>query len=177
MAKRPNDDELLQLYGLYKQATVGDNTTDKPGVFDFKGKYKWEAWKKLEGTSQEEAEKKYIALRLCGGESVRRALEEHVDQTAQRGERRVEAVQQHVRVQFRREALVLPVVGHSDHKQGQLENELKPDKILEPQRRLSAQEVFVLGYVEVAQLLLDVELPGTRDGQRGIHQHGDRNVE
>ncbi|ESW96541.1 hypothetical protein HPODL_03162 [Ogataea parapolymorpha DL-1] len=62
MAKRPNDDELLQLYGLYKQATVGDNTTDKPGVFDFKGKYKWEAWKKLEGTSQEEAEKKYIAL-------------------------------------------------------------------------------------------------------------------
>ncbi|KAG7906882.1 hypothetical protein KL907_002522 [Ogataea polymorpha] len=62
MAKRPNDDELLQLYGLYKQATVGDNTTEKPGVFDFKGKYKWEAWKKLEGTSQQEAEKKYIAL-------------------------------------------------------------------------------------------------------------------
>ncbi|KAH3671611.1 hypothetical protein OGAPHI_000314 [Ogataea philodendri] len=62
MAKRPNDDELLQLYGLYKQATVGDNTTDKPGVFDFKGKYKWEAWKNLEGTSQEDAEKKYISL-------------------------------------------------------------------------------------------------------------------
>ncbi|CCG24939.1 Acb1 protein [Candida orthopsilosis Co 90-125] len=60
LAKRPNDDELLKLYGLYKQATVGDNTTDKPGTFDFKGKYKWQSWKDLEGTPQEEAEKKYI---------------------------------------------------------------------------------------------------------------------
>ncbi|KAG0677779.1 acyl-CoA-binding protein (ACBP)/diazepam binding inhibitor (DBI)/endozepine (EP) [Pichia californica] len=59
---RPSDDELLQLYGLFKQATVGDNETTKPGVFDFKGKYKWEAWNKLKGTSQEEAEAKYIAL-------------------------------------------------------------------------------------------------------------------
>lgn len=59
---RPSDDELLELYGLYKQATVGDNETEKPGMFDFKGKYKWEAWTKLKGTSQEEAEQKYIAL-------------------------------------------------------------------------------------------------------------------
>ncbi|TID16712.1 hypothetical protein CANINC_004164 [Pichia inconspicua] len=62
LPKRPTDDELLQLYGLYKQATVGDNTTEKPGMFDFKGKYKWEAWNKLQGTSQEEAEQKYIEL-------------------------------------------------------------------------------------------------------------------
>lgn len=59
---RPSDDELLELYGLYKQATVGDNETEKPGMFDFKGKYKWEAWNKLKGLSQEEAEQKYIAL-------------------------------------------------------------------------------------------------------------------
>ncbi|ABN65890.1 acyl-coA-binding protein [Scheffersomyces stipitis CBS 6054] len=62
LSKRPNDDELLKLYGLYKQATVGDNTTDKPGIFDLKGKYKWQAWKDLEGTSQEEAEQSYIEL-------------------------------------------------------------------------------------------------------------------
>lgn len=31
-------------------------------MFDFKGKYKWEAWNKLQGTSQEEAEQKYIEL-------------------------------------------------------------------------------------------------------------------
>lgn len=60
LKQRPTDDELLELYGLFKQATVGDNTTERPGVFDFKGKYKWDAWKKLEGLSQEEAEKKYI---------------------------------------------------------------------------------------------------------------------
>lgn len=62
MAKRPNDDELLKLYGLYKQATVGDNTTAKPGVFDLKGKYKWQAWEDLKGTSQEDAEAEYIEL-------------------------------------------------------------------------------------------------------------------
>ncbi|CAI5760403.1 unnamed protein product [Candida verbasci] len=60
LSKRPNDDELLKLYGLYKQATIGDNNTTKPGTFDFKGKYKWQAWEDLKGTSQEEAEKKYI---------------------------------------------------------------------------------------------------------------------
>lgn len=62
LPSRPSDDELLELYGLYKQATVGDNNTTKPGVFDFKGKYKWESWDKLKGTSQEDAEKQYIAL-------------------------------------------------------------------------------------------------------------------
>lgn len=59
---RPSDEELLNLYGLYKQATIGDNETTKPGMFDFKGKYKWESWDKLKGISQEEAESKYIAL-------------------------------------------------------------------------------------------------------------------
>lgn len=50
------------MYGLYKQATVGDNNTEKPGIMDFKGKAKWQAWKDVEGTSQEEAETQYIAL-------------------------------------------------------------------------------------------------------------------
>ncbi|ODQ82095.1 hypothetical protein BABINDRAFT_6704 [Babjeviella inositovora NRRL Y-12698] len=62
LTTRPSDDQLLALYGLYKQATVGDNETAKPGMFDLKGKYKWESWNKLKGTSQEDAEKQYIAL-------------------------------------------------------------------------------------------------------------------
>ncbi|GEQ66745.1 hypothetical protein JCM33374_g408 [Metschnikowia sp. JCM 33374] len=62
LTKRPSDDELLSLYGLYKQATVGDNTTSKPGVFDLKGKYKWQAWEDLKGTSQADAETQYIEL-------------------------------------------------------------------------------------------------------------------
>ncbi|KAA8905087.1 hypothetical protein DIURU_001515 [Diutina rugosa] len=59
---RPNNDELLKLYGLYKQATVGDNNTDKPGIMDFKGKAKWQAWEDKKGVSQEQAEADYIAL-------------------------------------------------------------------------------------------------------------------
>ncbi|ODV58685.1 long-chain fatty acid transporter ACB1 [Ascoidea rubescens DSM 1968] len=62
LPKTPDNDELLELYGLYKQATIGDNKTDKPNAFNFKAKYKWEAWKDLEGTSQEEAEELYIKL-------------------------------------------------------------------------------------------------------------------
>ncbi|CUM64167.1 uncharacterized protein PRCAT00001760001 [Priceomyces carsonii] len=62
LTKRPSDDELLKLYGLYKQATVGDNDTPKPGMFDLKGKYKWQAWSDLLGTSQEDAETEYIKL-------------------------------------------------------------------------------------------------------------------
>lgn len=62
LPKTPSDQEMLKLYGLYKQTTVGDNTAEKPGVFDFKGKAKWQAWEDLKGTSQEDAEKKYIAF-------------------------------------------------------------------------------------------------------------------
>ncbi|KAI9301857.1 acyl-CoA-binding protein [Cunninghamella echinulata] len=62
LKKSPSNDKLLKLYALFKQATVGDNTTTRPGVFDVKGKAKWDAWDAIKGTSQEEAEKQYIAL-------------------------------------------------------------------------------------------------------------------
>ncbi|KAG1143135.1 hypothetical protein G6F37_002955 [Rhizopus arrhizus] len=61
LSSKPSNDELLELYGLFKQATVGDNETSKP-TFDIKGRYKWDAWTKLKGMSQEEAEQKYIEL-------------------------------------------------------------------------------------------------------------------
>lgn len=54
--------DMLELYGLFKQANMGDNTTDKPGMLDFKGKAKWEAWTKQKGVSQEDAMKQYIEL-------------------------------------------------------------------------------------------------------------------
>ena len=56
------DDELLQVYSLYKQGTVGDNNTNKPGMLDFKGKAKWEAWGKQKGKSQADAQAEYVAL-------------------------------------------------------------------------------------------------------------------
>ncbi|KAM3161211.1 Acyl-CoA-binding protein [Lachancea thermotolerans] len=62
LATTPSNDELLQLYGLYKQATVGDNSSARPSALNFKDKYKWDAWEALKGTSQEEAEQKYIEL-------------------------------------------------------------------------------------------------------------------
>ncbi|KAF1769398.1 hypothetical protein GCK72_001215 [Caenorhabditis remanei] len=58
----PSNDELLKLYALFKQGTVGDNTTDKPGMFDLKGKAKWSAWDEKKGTSKEAAQAAYVAL-------------------------------------------------------------------------------------------------------------------
>lgn len=55
-----SDDELLTVYSLYKQGTVGNCNTEKPGFLDFKGKAKWEAWNKLQGVSQEQAKQQYI---------------------------------------------------------------------------------------------------------------------
>jgi acyl-CoA-binding protein len=58
---QPND-VLLDLYGLFKQATEGDVTGDKPGMFDFKGVAKYEAWEKRRGMSRDEAMRAYIEL-------------------------------------------------------------------------------------------------------------------
>ncbi|KAH8249679.1 hypothetical protein KR032_011384, partial [Drosophila birchii] len=57
----PGDNDLLELYSLYKQATVGDCNTDKPGFLDFKGKAKWEAWNNRKGLSNADAQTAYIA--------------------------------------------------------------------------------------------------------------------
>lgn len=62
LTKRPGNEELLQLYGLFKQATEGDVTGDRPGGFDFKAIAKYDAWAELKGKSADEAKKSYIAL-------------------------------------------------------------------------------------------------------------------
>jgi diazepam-binding inhibitor (GABA receptor modulating acyl-CoA-binding protein) len=59
---RPSNEELLRLYGLYKQATEGDNETERPGGFDFKAAAKYNAWLMLKGKSKEEAAKAYMEL-------------------------------------------------------------------------------------------------------------------
>lgn len=58
----PEDKELLQLYGLFKQATVGDNTNSAPGFLDFKGKSKHAAWLECTGKDTHTAEVEYITL-------------------------------------------------------------------------------------------------------------------
>ncbi|CAG7816153.1 unnamed protein product [Allacma fusca] len=61
MKTSPADEDLLEIYGLFKQSTVGDVNTDRPGMLDLKGKAKWDAWNSLKGTSQETAKEKYVA--------------------------------------------------------------------------------------------------------------------
>ncbi|NGX16558.1 acyl-CoA-binding protein [Wenzhouxiangella sp. XN24] len=58
--QRPSDNDMLALYALYKQATEGDASGDKPGFFDFVARAKYEAWEGLQGTSAEEAMQRYI---------------------------------------------------------------------------------------------------------------------
>ena len=60
--KRPDNQELLDLYGLFKQATDGDALGDKPSGFDFKAILKFESWEKQKGKSKEQAMTDYIAL-------------------------------------------------------------------------------------------------------------------
>ena len=56
------DDKKLEIYALFKQGSTGDNTTTRPGMLDFKGKAKWDAWEAKKGLSQEEAQREYIEL-------------------------------------------------------------------------------------------------------------------
>ncbi|XP_068102432.1 acyl-CoA-binding protein [Hyperolius riggenbachi] len=58
----PSDAELLELYAYFKQATVGDCNTARPGMLDFKGKAKWDAWNAKKGVSQADARAAYIKL-------------------------------------------------------------------------------------------------------------------
>ncbi|MGK7388953.1 MAG: acyl-CoA-binding protein [Candidatus Cyclobacteriaceae bacterium M2_1C_046] len=60
LTQKPTNQELLNLYALYKQATEGDVTGDRPGGFDFKGIAKHDAWGELRGISKEDARDKYI---------------------------------------------------------------------------------------------------------------------
>ncbi len=64
LTERPTDQELLDLYGYYKQATVGDINIARPGMLslDLKGKAKWDNWNSRKGMSKEEAEQKYVEM-------------------------------------------------------------------------------------------------------------------
>ncbi|KAL8615412.1 hypothetical protein ACOMHN_036232 [Nucella lapillus] len=62
LTQKPNDEELLKLYSLFKQATVGDCDTARPGMLDFKGKAKWDAWDARKGLSKGDAETQYIGF-------------------------------------------------------------------------------------------------------------------
>ena len=62
LPKRPSDKVLLELYGLYKQATSGDVSGKRPGFIDVRGRAKWDAWKSRHGMSADDARDAYVAL-------------------------------------------------------------------------------------------------------------------
>ncbi len=62
LTKRPSNEELLQLYALYKQATEGDVSGERPTGFDFKGIAKYDAWAELKGRSKDQSMNEYITL-------------------------------------------------------------------------------------------------------------------
>jgi acyl-CoA-binding protein len=69
LTTRPTNPQLLELYALYKQATLGDATGKRPGVFDVKARAKFDAWESRHGTSRDAAMEAYVALvdRLVAG--------------------------------------------------------------------------------------------------------------
>ena len=62
LPSRPDNDTMLKLYALYKQATKGDVTGDPPGGFDFVARAKFDAWSAVKGTSANDAMQQYIDL-------------------------------------------------------------------------------------------------------------------
>ena len=62
LTQRPSNEDLLDLYALFKQATEGDVAGDRPGGFDFKAIAKFDAWTSKKGISAEQAMQHYVNL-------------------------------------------------------------------------------------------------------------------
>lgn len=61
LASAPPSNVLLELYGLFKQATSGDVSGSRPGMLDLKGRAKYDAWASRKGMSRDDAMRAYIA--------------------------------------------------------------------------------------------------------------------
>jgi len=62
LTSKPDNNTLLQIYSLFKQGSVGDVQGDRPGMMDFVGRAKYDAWAALKGKGQTEAQQAYIDL-------------------------------------------------------------------------------------------------------------------
>ncbi|MBB5867338.1 acyl-CoA-binding protein [Allocatelliglobosispora scoriae] len=59
----PTSEEQLELYALFKQSTVGDNTTPRPtSLFDLARRARWDAWTRQSGKTQNQAMQDYISF-------------------------------------------------------------------------------------------------------------------
>ncbi|MEZ4240244.1 MAG: acyl-CoA-binding protein [Myxococcota bacterium] len=62
LSTRPSNEQLLELYALFKQGSVGDVQGSRPGMFDLKGRAKFDAWAGKKGMSQDAAKQAYVDL-------------------------------------------------------------------------------------------------------------------
>jgi diazepam-binding inhibitor (GABA receptor modulating acyl-CoA-binding protein) len=62
LKERPDNDTMLKLYALFKQATVGDVESKRPGFSDMIGRAKFDAWAAAKGKSTDDAMREYTAL-------------------------------------------------------------------------------------------------------------------
>jgi acyl-CoA-binding protein len=62
LPEKPDNMTLLQIYGLYKQATAGDVEGKRPGFTDMVARAKFDAWAALKGKSTAEAQQAYVDL-------------------------------------------------------------------------------------------------------------------
>lgn len=62
LPERPDNMTLLKIYALFKQASSGDASGERPGMMDMIGRAKWDAWHALAGTSTDQAQQQYIDL-------------------------------------------------------------------------------------------------------------------
>lgn len=62
LPERPDNQTLLKLYALFKQASSGDVDGKRPGFTDMVGRAKWDAWNELKGTSANDAMTQYVEL-------------------------------------------------------------------------------------------------------------------
>ncbi len=60
LKQRPDDEDMLRLYALYKQASVGDVQGERPGAFNFADRAKYDAWARLKGTDSSKAMESYV---------------------------------------------------------------------------------------------------------------------
>ncbi|KAF8638315.1 hypothetical protein AX17_002335 [Amanita inopinata Kibby_2008] len=78
---KPSDDDRLFFYQHFKQATIGDNQEPRPGMFNFEGKAKWDAWTAVKGKSKEACYKAYVdklfeLLKITNDEESSKQLKE-----------------------------------------------------------------------------------------------------
>ena len=59
---KPDNATLLKIYALYKQASEGDVDGKRPGMTDFVGRAKYDAWAAIKGKARNAAMQDYVDL-------------------------------------------------------------------------------------------------------------------